>query len=151
MASVREQIIAQVVTLLKGGTLPSGLVAANITRSNTFQVNDADGSLPGINVYPGQEKILREGDADAHRIFTLYVECRAKGAPPIDQQLDPILVYVVQTLLADDTLSGLVWRVQEVGTEWVFETADEDMCGARVAFDVQYVTSRNDASVNRTA
>jgi hypothetical protein len=37
------------------------------------------------------------------------------------------------------------------GTEWVFETADEDMCGARVAFDVQYVTSRNDPSVNRTA
>jgi hypothetical protein len=144
MATFRETIIEAVVTALSAGTPPG-----QVGRTNTFQRNDADSSLPAILVYPEQEKVQRLGDSDACRTLSIGVECQVKGAPPIDQALDPLLVWVCQKLLADDTLGGLVWRVQETGTMWQVETGDEDIASAKVTFDIQYATPRSDPTVQK--
>jgi hypothetical protein len=144
MSSVREGIIAQIVTLLSAGTPP-----ATVSRTNTFSRDDADGSLPAIVVYPLAEKVTRTGDTVAERVMSIAVDCQAKDAPPIDQKLDPILNWVVQKICADDTIGGRAWRAAETGTEWAIEVADEDVGAARVTFDIFYATDRSDPTVQR--
>jgi hypothetical protein len=141
--SVRETIIEQVITTLSAGSPP-----APVSRSNTFQRTDANASLPAIVVYPESEKVtLRTSDAE-YCSFSIAVECQAKGAPPIDQSLDPLLVWVSQRLKADQTLGGLVSRVEEVETLWSIETGDEDAGAAKMTFEVQYLRQLSDPTVN---
>ena len=140
--SVRETIIEQVITTLSAGS------PAPVSRSNTFQRTDANASLPAIVVYPESEKVtLRTSDAE-YCSFTIAVECQAKGAPPIDQALDPLLVWVSQRLKADQTLGGLVSRIEEVETLWSIETGDEDVGAAKTTFEVQYLRQLSDPTVN---
>ena len=137
--SVRETIIATVVSTLSAGSPP-----ATVIRSDQFQRTDANASLPAIMVYPLNEKVAEQTGSTAYRILSLAVECQVKGAPPIDQAIEPLYQWAIQKLLADDTLGGNAEWIQEVSTEWVFETADEDVCGARITFDIRYSTGRTD-------
>lgn len=137
--SVRETIIATVVSTLSAGTPP-----ATVSRSNQFQRNDANASLPAIVVYPLEEKVLEQTFETVYKVLTVAVECQVKGAPPIDQAIDPLFQWAIQKLLADDTLGGLAEWIQEASTLWNFDSVDEDVCGARITFDIRYSSNRKD-------
>lgn len=139
--SIREQIIEAAVTALSAGSPP-----AKIFRSRLEALDAAN--LPSIVVYAGPEKVEVEShDPVDRRVLTMHCECAVKGASPADELLDPLLVWITQTLMLDETFGGLASRCQEAGSEPMMVEADADIASRLLSFEITYFTSRADQSV----
>jgi len=138
-ASVREQIVEAVVAALTNNNPP-----APVYRSRVQPLSSAE-TLPAYVVYPhGREPAERLGMEAVKHTLTLRVEALVKGQPPLDQALDPLLTYAVQTISADPAVAALVIDVIEESAEWEMESAYEDVGAGAQDFTVTYATLRGD-------
>lgn len=80
------------------------------------------------------------------RQLSIGVQGRAKGATgvPPDQALDPIMVWAIKTVMANETFGGLANGVEEGRTVWSSREGDDPIAAATVHFTIKYRTSRLD-------
>jgi hypothetical protein len=117
MASRRDQIIAEVVEVLR-----DGLPCPSAVSVDRFPLRPEGGDR--IGVYPVQEDVAPagvRGGAISKRRLRIALEIRTAGTTDegsADEQLDPLYVAAMQALLSDTTLEGLVSGISEVALEW---------------------------------
>ena len=149
MASRRDQILAAITTALgvasvNGFTKPSGLVVSR------FRVRPTDSATAkSVSVYPMTESSQRVGQNRSpltQHYLTVRCECRAVCGTneTADQSLDPILAWVVQSLLADESLGGLASGITESACAWDASEADETYAVAWKDMTVTFAALAND-------
>lgn len=143
--SIREQILAVLGAALAGGG-PAGLTVHR-ERTRPIEID----SLPAIMVYAEDEqpKPLAGQNYRApltERQLSIGVQCRAKGSSSTspDEALDPVLVWAIQTVFANETFGGLANGVEEDRTVWSSREGDDPIAAATVHFTIKYRTSRLD-------
>jgi len=129
--SARENILQAIVTLINGAG------GASVYRSREEPVTRQEGAV--IVVRPEEEQVDLVGMGHSKRMLTVVFEVTLRGAIP-DQLADPILVALHSALMADTTLGGLCALVQEIGTKYDFEMADQQALVAEVRYVVTYGT-----------
>lgn len=144
--SIREQIMAALVTALSSGGAPAGLT---VHRERTRPI-ETD-SLPAIMLYAEDEKPRNlAGQAYraplAERQLSIGLQCRAKGALNVspDAALDPVLVWAMQTVMKNETFGALANGVEEDRTVWSSREGDDPIAAATVHYTIKYRTSRLD-------
>lgn len=144
--SIREQIMAALITALSGAGGPAGL-SVHRERTRPIEID----SLPAIMIYA--EDDTPKPLADQHyraplteRQMSIAVECRAIGSVGVspDAALDPIVVWAAKTILANETFGGLANGVEEERTVWSSREGDIPVAAAAVHFTIKYRTSRLD-------
>ena len=150
MASIRERILQRFVQLLDGPGKPAGLT---VHRYRTRAI-ESD-KLPAQVVYPAArgpavaETVERWNQAgDLQRTLTVRVESRVAGNPP-DEALDPYYLWAVEAVMADPTLGGLAFDVQEEAVSFDAEEFQETIGACAVDFRVTYITSGYDPEKQR--
>lgn len=142
MASRRDQILAALVAALGGVGAPAGLVTARTRALPIEQEN-----LPFAGVYPIQEETRRKGGEWGPlvlRRLLVRVEIRVK-ADPTDAGIDAIAVWCVQTIVGNQTMSGLTKSIHETGMQWARGEAENVILGgAAIDFEIRYETQADD-------
>jgi hypothetical protein len=150
MASIREQIVDEIMELLSADGAPLNVL---IHRERTRPIENEQ--LPAMLIYFNEEDplpITRQvyKDIAIERQLALIVECRAQGQPPTvspDEALDPLTVWATQQLVGNLTRvsdGGMVSEVIEGKTVWFSKEGDVQVAAASVLFLVKYRTSRTD-------
>lgn len=149
MASIREQIVDEIVATLNAGSPP---VVAK--RSYQFAVDLA--VAKSIIVFPRVDSpesigIVEAGVKPTKRRLTVAVECRAKGTNTqrADEEVDALAVWVVKTLCGrrkgpGDAGGPLYHYMIEGDTEFELDQLDHAYCLATVNVTVQYQSRAND-------
>jgi hypothetical protein len=143
--SIREQIFALATTLLGGPGAPAGLT---VTRERLRPIEKE--SLPAVLLYADDDvpKPLAGQLYQApltERQLSLVAECRAKaGTGATDTALDPLLVWVIQTLTANEKFGGLASGIEEQRTTWISREGEIAVAAAAIHFTVKYRTARAD-------
>ena len=151
MASRRDQILAAVASKLGSATVggftkPTGLVVSRFRTRPTDKT-----TTRSIALYPMAEASVRVGQNRSrlteHRL-TVRCECRAVGGSgeTADQALDPILLWVVQSLFADESLGGLTSSLEETACQWDADEADEIYAVAWKDVTATFAALANDPS-----
>ncbi len=153
MADSRREVVAQAamaalnvesVTGPYGAetTKPAGLV----THRNRIRVIAQEDGLPAIVGAFGQELVDEEVTTLSTKTLRMVFEARALAvATPPDVALDPLVTWIVKSLMADTTLGGVVRTVREVSTEWhAKEVLEGILCAADVVMDFEYDTHYQD-------
>lgn len=140
MPSVREQIAAAVLTALNA---PEGKPCTFYrTRVDVFNAPE----LPGGVVYVLNDDVSdRSGSVNLHNA-RIRVEVIVAGEAPADSLIDPIYVYVVNTLMADEPLGEKLKKLQEVRTQFESEASYQDSTMAFIEFEAVFAT-RTDPTV----
>jgi hypothetical protein len=145
-ASIREGIFAALIAALSGAGGPAGLT---VHRERTRPI-ELD-SLPAIMIYAEDEQPKPLGGQSyraplTERQLSIAVECRALGTASVspDAALDPIVVWAMKTILANEAFGGLANGVEEERTVWSSREGDLPVAAAAVHFTIKYRTSRLD-------
>ncbi len=144
--SVREQILRAIVGVLDGAGTP----AAAVFRSRVDQIRaDGDESeLPCYDVVPGAEKDADGGDHDAWgRSLAVTVRAIVDASDDVngDGALDPLYLFAVRSLMADETFGGLAISTEWTGTdEPVFRPDGRDIIGVAITFEIKFAVRRGD-------
>jgi hypothetical protein len=146
LASIREQILVALQAALAAGGGPAGLTVHR-ERTRPIEID----SLPAIVPYAEDEQPKTLGGEVyraplTERQLSIGVQCRAKGTASVspDTALDPILVWAMKTVLANETFGGLANGVEENRTVWSSREGDDPIAAATVHFTIKYRTSRLD-------
>lgn len=148
--TIREQILAAMLAALNDAP-PAGIPAA--VRSGLHPVDNSE-LLPSIILRPMREEV-QPVDGNRYnymvqRQMTVRIEVRGAG-DPVDQALDPMLVWVSQklsgNLYPDGNGRNLANDTVEASTEWEYSDMDAQMAMAMVDFTIWYNTARTDASL----
>jgi len=131
--------------VIPAGGLPPGVVKPTGLTVHTRRTRPLDqDSLPAAAIYSGEESIARTSHApDVMRDYRLIVEWRVTGSGPedIEDELDLLLTYGTQVLLADPTFGGLTVDVEETQIEWAAEELDKVYGAAAQVFTAKYATA----------
>lgn len=143
MASIREQLLeAWRAALETGAGKPPGL---RVHRSRALPIEQDE--LPAVVLYLLREETDRilggEWLPIVDRRLRVRAEVRTTGNPP-DQVLDPLLTYVVRTLVANQTWGGLCDAVHEMESEWAAESSNKVFAACAIDFEVRYRTQGDD-------
>lgn len=145
MPSIREQILVALGTVLASG----GPVGLTVHRERTRPIEIDD--LPAIMFYAEDEQPKNLGNQTfraplTERQLSVGVQCRAKGTATVsvDEALDPVLVWAMKTVMANETFGGLANGVEEDRTVWSSREGDDPIAAATVHFTIKYRTSRLD-------
>jgi hypothetical protein len=119
----------------------SALQAAGLTvfRAPRFELGEEN--LPAVAVYSRGDRPENPDDdhQKAHaRVYTVRVECRAKGSPEEDAT-DDLAVKVRRSILADDTLGGLVNRTTWSEQVWDGDEGEYPLAGTVLEFSAFYL------------
>ena len=155
MTSIREQVAGAVVAALNaaaagGVTQPIGLT---VHRERTRPITKD--KLPATLVYFEDDEpttlakqVFRAPLTERH--LGVVIEMRAIGSSSQspDEALDPLYLWVMQQIMADETLGGLAMGVTEGPMKWMATEADVIFAGAALHLVIHYRTSRlNPATV----
>lgn len=140
MASIREQIMRQVLAVLGGSGKPRGLTV----KRNPREVLEDD-QLPFMGIFPGTESTRKVHEKRfsplVERRLNVIIEARVQTVDndsAADEALDPYLNWITTALQGSDNLGGLVNDINEVGTEWATAEGAEQVFG-RAAVTVEFV------------
>lgn len=145
MAAIRKQIRDRAKGLLSGSIVPAGLVGGASKPTgltvHSFRLRPLEQeSTPASIVYSGREAIERSSHSlDVLREYRLVVEHRVLG-PEIEDELDELLTWATQVILADMRFNGLTIEIEEEEIEWAAEERDKVFGGAAQVFLVKYRT-----------
>jgi hypothetical protein len=135
-----------IVAALGAGGAPAGLT---VHRERTRPI-ETD-SLPAIMLYCEDEQPKNLGNQTyraplTERQLSVGVQCRAKGTSSIspDAAIDPVLVWVIKTVMGNETFGGLANGAEEDRTVWSSREGDDPIAAATVHFTIKYRTSRLD-------
>lgn len=135
--SVRERICAYVLAQLMAAGGPAGLQGS---RQRSLPIDGAlleDGPIAIVYCLKEEAKQVTQRASLTRRHLRFRVEVRAQ-AEATDTDLDPVLQWVVQQVMADLTMGGLVRTLEEIGTQWAAVTEDITVGAAAVDFEVAY-------------
>lgn len=149
MPSIREQIATALVAALDGE--PAGEVlkpiGLNVHRERTRPI--AKETLPAILVYfedeePSPIAKLRFQAPSVERHLALVLEMRTVpiGDQKPDEAIDPLYLWAMQQIGADERFGGLAMGVTEGPMKWTATEADVIVAGAALHLTVHYRTSR---------
>jgi hypothetical protein len=158
MSSIREQIAALTIAALQEpGTpeqpAPPGL---NVHRERTRPIEQD--KLPAILVYFEDEEPTPIGETGkpqrfqaplTQRHLNLVLEMRGKTLPgqAPDEVIDPLYVWAMQRVMADERFGGLAMGVTEGPMKWTAKELDVVFAGAALHLVVHYRTSRTDPTL----
>ena len=146
--SIRETIVAAVVTALDGAGKPTGL---GVHRFRARPLDRED--MPAMAVYAMGEEVRLEthggvGTGTVRRTLTIRVEHRVKtlvtSADAPDTTLDPMLAWGTKALMTDAPLDALIISIEEANTLWETFDADSLYGGAAQHFELEYATDWDD-------
>ncbi len=137
MATLREQILAAVKTLLSGAT-PAG---TNVYRSRAEPFTRDE--LPAIVIEPKTEDVTSLAQEISERLLGLEVIIHVRGDVS-DTVSDTIAQPAHAVIMADQTLGGLCARVIEKSSNWEFADADSTANKLTLTYDVKYHTKSKD-------
>lgn len=140
MQSIREQIIASVVTKL---TPVAALQGATIRRQPTVPTDRA--KLPALLVFPESESVHRVNDR-AERELVLRIVALAAGTNTETPEpiADRLLVAAHSALMADVNLGGLALNLEETDCDWQQDDADMEAAALPARYRVTYRTFAHD-------
>lgn len=145
--TIREQIAAAVFALVDSGE-PAGVV---VKRSYSYAV--VLQAAKSIIMYIGANEPEPVGGKYQpvlmKHALTLVFECRAKGTPTSrpDQEVDELVSWVIKTLSAKTTTSGLYHIILEGPTLYSVDQSDHAYCIAKVHMIVHYQTRATDPDI----
>ena|SRR5579864_1736295 len=151
MSSIREQIAAAVVAALNAEPAGTVLQPANLNvhRERTRPITTD--KLPAMLVYFEDEEPTplakqRFQAPIVERHLNLVIELRttplADQAP--DEAVDPLYLWAMQQIAADEKFGGLALGVTEGPMKWVAVESDVIFAGAALHMSIHYRTSRLD-------
>lgn len=143
MATIREQILRSVKTLLEGTGKPTGLTVHR-QRSRPLEQDD----LPAIVVYPlSDDADDADHDLAEDHTLTVALEMRVKvsatesaAGKSSDEVLDPLYTWSVSKMLADITQGGLAIDTREGSTTWDVEEPNVVLGRCATTFEIDYLT-----------
>jgi hypothetical protein len=153
MASIREQIMAAIMTALNTGR------PGDVPEFIRSRIDSPDpDQLPINSIYQAQESIetqhaakdgaTRRGPLVARSLdFNVEAIARASSGDEADKALDPTLVWVTKTLGAFPSGRGELAnnRPDELGTKFEYERATDSFCRATMGWRVEFQTKVDDA------
>ncbi len=139
MASVREQIIEKMVTLLNAGT-----IGAQVYRSRTDPISR--GQSPAVVISPVADQAQQVSVPYLDWSLVVHIVVYVRGAAP-DTAADPIVVAINKALLADMTLGGVAMTILPVSTHFAFSDTDAELCAATCEYKIEYRTNEVDLTV----
>lgn len=140
-SSIRNQIMAAVQAILNAQGAPCKYWRC---RQDKFQSAD----LPAGNFFPtGQTDQIDAKEEDS--ILTIEVASVVSVLQdPVDEAADPLLIWVDQQIMLDQTLGGLAVFIEPKDTQWFMEQKGEEQCGAIRKFDIHFRTALTDSTTN---
>lgn len=145
-SSVREVIVQ---------ALCDALNAPSVKPCVTWRTRvDAFGSseLPAMVVFALAEDVASQSTSTDLRTCTIRVEILVTGLPPADALIDPLYVYLFETLDAAGVALGSlgIRRMQEMKLQFETDPSYEDVTLAAVDFQVVYATRFGDPTTKVT-
>ena len=145
MASIRDRILEALLAALSASGGPAGLL---VTEERTHPVQTEQ--LPLIGLYfddeeplPLDKQVFRA--PVTQKLLRVTVEYRAAVGSPITaprKAIDPLYLWTMQQLGADETFGGLAMGLTEGPTKWLSQEADAIVAAAAQTFIVHYRTAR---------
>jgi hypothetical protein len=138
--TIRQQILEAVVNAINTGK-PGYVPDAEQHRVTPLDL----GRLPAIDVAPGVEEVQRVGGMNGpivRRSMKFKVRLWVHGDAP-EIKSDALAAWVTSQLVGNP-LDGLVIAIEENGTNWIYEVADDIYGVAEIEFTADYTTKRND-------
>jgi hypothetical protein len=149
MPSIREQIAATVVDALQQPGAPGGLT---VHRERTRPI-DQD-HLPAILVYfeddeptPLEKQKFQAPLTQRHLNVVFEMRAVPQGGQAPDEAVDPLYLWAMQQIMADEKFTGLAMGVTEGPMKWMAKEADVVFAGATLHMTIHYRTSRLDPTV----
>ena len=149
MSSIREQIAAKVVDLLSAPGGPAGGLSVHRERTRPIEAD----KLPAILVYfeddeptPLQKERFQAPLTQRHLNIVLELRAVPDGVSAPDQAIDPLYVWAIVQLVANERLGGLAMGITEGPMKWTSKEADRVYAGAALHLVIHYRTSRTDPS-----
>jgi hypothetical protein len=149
MSSIREQIADALLTVLQASGAPGGLT---VHRERTRPIEQD--KLPAILVYfedeeptPLEKQKFAAPLTQRHLNVVLEMRALAQGGQATDQAVDPLYLWIMQQVMADEKFSGLAMGVTEGPMKWTAKEADVIFAGAALHLVIHYRTSRLDPTV----
>lgn len=143
MASVDLQLTDLVLAALRASGAPTGLT---VHESQNRPIEQDE--LPAIVVYPQGEAPVDQDEMDdgSYCELPLVLECRAKGDPG-HRAVDPIYLWAVRQMMADQEWSGLAAHTDFTGKQWAEEASDAVYGRIALFFTLKFWTSETDPEV----
>jgi len=136
MASIREQILAKIVTVLDAGN-----IGAAVDRSRTEAVSRQQS--PRVIVLPGADVARQSTVPFLDWTLAVHVVVYVRGEAP-DSVADPIITAAHAALMADETLGGLAMTILPAGVHFELADSDATVCVATCEYRIQYRTEQQD-------
>lgn len=113
MSSLEQSILAAILTRLNGTALGVVTRPATLTVERSRLREMAPTQLPCVSIYPLEATTERKGFL-SETTLTVKIAIWVKGSAsvPVDQDVDPIWLWVHQQLIAEESLGGLCLRIQ---------------------------------------
>jgi hypothetical protein len=151
MASIRDRLIDALFAALNSNTpagagtvpKPAGLT---VDEDRTHPVEEAQ--LPRIGIFfEDEEPITLEkqvfGAPTAQKLLGVTLEYRAlAGSQPPRKAIDPLYLWAMQQMGADEKFTGLAMGIVEGPTKWLSKESDAIVAAAAQRFTIHYRTSR---------
>jgi hypothetical protein len=124
-------------------------IAALIGAANCRLKPWADAELPAMNVMPDEQDIEPTSSGQVERSTRFQVRYIASGTDattPATQAADTMYVVANALLLTGITLGGQVHAIRELKHKYEREQAEKQQIAQVVTYQIDFSTSRNDAS-----
>jgi hypothetical protein len=149
MSSIREQIAVAVIAVLQKSGAPAGLtVHRERTRPITLD------KLPAILAYfedeeptPLAKQRFQAPIVERHLNLVLELRTTPSADQSPDEAVDPLYLWAVQQIMANERFDGLAMGVTEGPMKWMAVESDVIFAGAALHLIIHYRTSRLDPSV----
>jgi hypothetical protein len=145
MNSIREQIAVAVIAVLEQDGGPAGLT---VHRERTRPITQD--KLPAILAYfeddeptPLAKQRFQAPVVERHLNLVLELRTTGQGQSP-DEAVDPLYLWAVQQIMADERFGGLAMGVTEGPMKWMAVESDVIFAGAALHLIIHYRTSRLD-------
>jgi hypothetical protein len=145
MSSIRDRLIDAVIAALSASGGPAGLT---VIEDRTHPSEESQ--MPVIGVYFEDDEPIPLDKQHfrapiVQKLVTVILEYRAiASATPVKprKSIDPLYLWAMQQLGADETFRGLAMGIVEGPTKWISKEADSVVAAAAQKFTIHYRTSR---------
>lgn len=141
MSSIRDQIVATVVSILDGAGKPDGV---NVRRFSLAKIPPEH--MPMVEVAPGKDVAIETKAGAVRRKLLVRFDVYGAGEL-VDQELDPALCWITAALQADRSLGGLSTDIVDGEVEWDAEAAAQGIGLARVIVEIEYTHTRTSQEI----
>jgi hypothetical protein len=146
MSSIREQIAVAVLEVLQESGAPAGLT---VHRERTRPITKD--KLPAILVYfeddeptPLAKQRFQAPLTERHLNLVLELRATPDEDQSPDEAVDPLYLWAVQQIMANERFGGLAMGVTEGPMKWMAVESDVIFAGAALHLIIHYRTSRLD-------